>query len=492
MESFLYKIISLFEKYLYKIPFVRKKIEEKMESVNQTMDGLSNPYKGKYPSYTSLPHSGESYDKIKSLMEELANKEKSKWQDGFASGTVYHGKKDHIDFLNEIYALNSQANPLHSDIFPSATKYEAEIIAMTAKMLGSHKTQDTICGSVSSGGSESIMLAMKTYRDFALVTRGIKNPEMLVPVTAHAAFNKAAQFFKIKLRAVPFDSSFRVDMKSLRKMISRNTIVLVGSAPTFPHGVIDPIKELSELARSKKIPLHVDACLGGFVLPWAKKLGYKVPEFDFSLEGVTSISVDTHKYGFAAKGTSVILYRSEALRRYQYFTMTEWPGGLYFSPTFAGSRPGALSAVCWATLVTVGEEGYLTACKKILEAGEKLKEGLRKIPELKILGDPLWNISFASDQINIYQVMDFMSQRSWVLNGLHKPSCVHLCLTLRHTEPQVLENFLSDLSEAVLEVKKNPQKEGGMAPIYGMAASLPFRGTVSSILKKYMDTLYKV
>jgi glutamate/tyrosine decarboxylase-like PLP-dependent enzyme len=216
-----------------------------------------------------------------------------------------------------------------------------------------------------------------------------------------------------------------------------------------------------------------------------------VPPFDFHLPGVTSISADTHKYGYAAKGTSVILYRSPELRRYQYFTITDWPGGLYFSPSFAGSRPGALSAACWAAMVRIGQAGYRDATRRILETADFIKTAIRAIPELFILGDPLWVIAFGSRTLDIYRVMDAMSRRGWSLNGLHRPSCVHLCVTLRHTQPGVKERFVEDLQAAVAEVKEAPAAEGGMAPVYGMAATLPLRGVVSNILKAYMDVLYK-
>jgi glutamate/tyrosine decarboxylase-like PLP-dependent enzyme len=278
----------------------------------------------------------------------------------------------------------------------------------------------------------------------------------------------------------------------MQKALTRNTIAVVGSAPSFPHGLIDPIAELSEMARQRGIGFHTDACLGGFVLPWAEMLGYAVPPFDFRLPGVTSMSADTHKYGYAAKGTSVVLYRTPELRRYQYFTATEWPGGMYFSPTLAGSRPGGLVAACWAALVATGEQGYLQATKHILETAATIRQGIASIPELRVLGDPLWVIAFDSPALDIYRVLDYMTARHWNLNGLHNPAAVHLCVTLRHTQPGVAERFLADLGNAVEHVKAHPGEKGGMAPVYGMAATLPFRGMVGDMMKRYMDLLYKV
>jgi glutamate/tyrosine decarboxylase-like PLP-dependent enzyme len=235
----------------------------------------------------------------------------------------------------------------------------------------------------------------------------------------------------------------------------------------------------------------VDACLGGFVLPWADKLGYEIPPFDFRLPGVTSMSADTHKYGYAAKGTSVALYRGRELRRFQYYTITEWPGGLYFSPTIAGSRPGGLSAACWAAMVALGEDGYVEATRRILETAVFIKKAIRGIPDLHILGDPLWVIAFTSDTVGIYQVMEQMGHRGWSLNGLHKPSAVHLAITLRHTQPGVAERFVRDLEEAVAYVKAHPDEMGSTAPVYGMAATIPMRGMVGELLERYIDALYE-
>jgi sphinganine-1-phosphate aldolase len=408
------------------------------------------------------------------------------------SGAVYHGDDEHVAFLTRVYATFSQTNPLHADLWPSVVKYEAEIVAMTADMLGAKWVDDgPVCGVVSSGGTESIMLAMKTYRDWARATKDIKRPRVVAPESAHVAFDKAAQAFELELVRVPVGADFRADVAEMREAIDRNTICVVGSAPGFPHGVIDPILELSELARERRIGFHTDACLGGFVLPFARELGVDVPEFDFRLRGVTSMSADTHKYGYAAKGTSVVLYRSPELRRFQYFTATEWPGGLYLSPTFAGSRPGALSAACWAALVATGRAGYLAATSRILEAAARVRSGVEEIPGLRVLGQPLFVIAFASDELDVYRVLDGMGQRRWNLNGLHKPAAVHLCVTLRHTQPGVVERFLSDLREVVEHVRTHPGEKGGMAPIYGLAGTMPVRSAVGDLMRAYLDVLYE-
>ncbi|MCP3062324.1 aminotransferase class V-fold PLP-dependent enzyme [Myxococcus sp. K38C18041901] len=492
------RLLSAAERYLKAVPLVRDLLSKETDTLLSELEGGLKPYRGKMPAFDRLPVTGRAREEVLRELQALESQEEERWRDGKVSGAVYNGDSEHIDFLNRVYALHSQSNPLHADLWPSATKFEAEVVAMAATMLGAdaanagRPASEHVCGSMSSGGTESIMLAVKTYRDWARETKGISKPEMVAPSSAHPAFDKAAHYFGVKMVRVPVGADYRADVAATKKAITRNTIVLIGSAPGFPHGVIDPIAELSELARKKRIGFHTDACLGGFVLPFARKLGREVPPFDFRLPGVTSMSADTHKFGYAAKGSSVVLYRGTELRSHQYFTATEWPGGIYFSPTFSGSRPGALIAVAWASLVSMGEQGYLEATRRILETADTIKQGIRAIPELHVLGDPLFVIAFGSESVDIFKVMERLGEQGWSLNGLHKPAAVHLCVTLRHAQPGVAERFLSDLRAAVEHVKANPGEKGTMAPVYGMAAAVPFRGLVSDLLKKYMDLLYKV
>lgn len=496
------RLTAALEQRLKTIPFVQRQLDQQYARLLHGLADSIQPYRSSTPAYTQLPQEGLDRAAIVQQVEALATREEARWRSGFASGAVYHGDPAHVAFINHVYALTSQNNPLHADLWPSTVKFEAEIVAMVSHMLGGATPgqgqpllagdRDEVCGVVTSGGTESILLAMKTYRDWARDQRGVTRPEIVAPVTAHAAFDKAAQYFGITLRRVPLDGQYRVDVDAARRAITPATIAVVGSAPAFPHGIIDPIADLAGLAQQHGIGCHVDACLGGFVLPWAEKLGYPVPPFDFRVPGVTSISVDTHKYGYAAKGTSVILYRGPALRRYQYYTVADWPGGLYFSPTLAGSRPGALSAACWAAMLSLGEEGYLRATRAILATAALIKQGIRHLPELEILGDPLWVIAFASPTLNIYQVMERMAARGWSLNGLHRPSAVHLCVTLRHTQPGVAVRFLADLEASVAEVRAAPNARGSLAPVYGLAGSLPLRGVVNDLLARYVDLLYRV
>jgi glutamate/tyrosine decarboxylase-like PLP-dependent enzyme len=462
------------------------------------IDEMMHPYRQRFETCSRLPSAGRDRREILDELEQMRSLEESRWKEGFASGSVYNGDSEHIEFVNCAYALQSQSNQLHPDLWPSAAKFEAEIVAMTAHMLGAGATSEPfgsengICGSVTSGGSESILLAMKTYRDYARERRGIKEPEIVLPVSAHAAFHKAAQYFNLQAKVVPLDADYRADMAAVEAAITPNTIALVGSAINFPYGTIDPIDKLGALAHQRGIGLHVDGCLGGFFLPWAEKLGAPVPPFDFRVRGVTSMSCDTHKYGYAPKGTSVVLYRGQELRHYQYFTIADWPGGLYYSPTFSGSRPGGLSAACWAALVSMGESGYLTATKKILDAVAIMREGIKTIPELRLLGQPIGAFAIASDKVDMYQVLDQMSARQWALTGLLKPAAIHVSPTLRQAQPHVAERFVDDLRASVNYVRDTPNIEGGMAPIYGLAASIPDRSIVHDMLKMVMDVFYRL
>jgi sphinganine-1-phosphate aldolase len=490
-ERVLSKLPSRLAEALYggaqRLPKVRRMLETEYKDMLAAAP-LEQPH-GDHPVYDRIPEQPLSRSDVLAIIAALAQGEQGGWQAGRASGAVYHGDAKHIAFLNEVYALHSQSNPLHIDLWPSGMKFEAEIVAMTASMLNANSTPDDIVGTVTSGGTESIIMAMKAYRDRA----GKRHPEMVIPDSAHVAFDKAAHYLGYRQVRVPVGSDFRADVDAMARAVNRHTVVVAGSAPGFPHGVVDPIPELSEMARERRVGFHTDGCLGGFILPWAERLGYDFPAFDFRLPGVTSISADTHKYGYAAKGTSVVLYRGRDLRHSQYFVAPNWPGGLYYSPTMAGSRPGALLATAWAAMVATGEEGYLEATKGILEAGAEIRSGIREIPELHVLGEPLWVIAFASDEVNIYEVMAQMAQRGWSLNGLHRPPAVHIALTLRHVEPGVAAMFLSDLREAVSAAKATGvEPQTGSAPMYGMAATFPARRAVGELLKRYIDRLYEL
>lgn len=457
-----------------------------MDEMISEMEKRFKPYSNTSNGYATIPGEGIPRERILKEMESIIRGENEVWKTGHVSGAVYNGYKEHVDFTNEAYSIASQNNPLHPDVWPSSIKFESEIISMVRNMMHG---DSQVRGSVTSGGTESILLAVKTYRDWARDRKGITEPEIVLPKSAHAAFDKASHYFGIKPVWTRLGDDFAADPGDIERNINENTIAVVGSSPCFPYGVIDPIGEIAEIAASREIGMHVDACLGGFLLPWAKKLGRDIPDFDFSVPGVTSMSVDSHKYGYAPKGTSTVLYRDSELIQYQYYVTGSWSGGIYFSPTMSGSRSGGVIAATWAALLEQGESGYMAATRKILEATDRIREGVLKIPGLKVMGKSPFVVAFTSDEFNIYQLMERMSSRSWILNGLHRPPGVHIALTLRHTEPGVPDRFLADLEASVREVRENPEAESGMAPVYGMAATFP-EDAVRDFMKSIVEWMY--
>ncbi|KAL0678772.1 hypothetical protein Bca4012_006753 [Brassica carinata] len=476
--------------FLKMIPGVQSYIDaEKQKVVDQLQSGGSSK---KNNWAKELPVKGLGVQVLEKMETEKRND--PTWQ-GKCSGTVYIGGNEsegHFTLINQACSMFAHTNPLHIDVFQSVVRFESEVVAMTAALLGSKETVsgEQICGNMTSGGTESIVLAVKSSRDYMKSKKGIKRPEMIIPESGHSAYDKAAQYFNIKLWRVPVGKDFRADVKAMRRHINRNTIMIVGSAPGFPHGIIDPIEELGQLALSYGICFHVDLCLGGFVLPFARKLGYQIPAFDFSVQGVTSISIDVHKYGLAPKGTSTVLYRNHEIRKHQFVAVTEWSGGLYVSPTIAGSRPGSLVAGAWAAMMSLGEEGYLENTSKIMEASKRLEEGVRGISELFVVGKPdMTIVAFGSKALDIFEVNDIMSSKGWHLNALQRPNSIHICVTLQHVP--VVDDFLQDLREAVETVKANPGPiTGGLAPIYGAAGKMPDRGMVNELLVSFMDSQY--
>uniref|UniRef100_A0A8C7SFR2 sphinganine-1-phosphate aldolase n=1 Tax=Oncorhynchus mykiss TaxID=8022 RepID=A0A8C7SFR2_ONCMY len=388
-----------------------------------------------------------------------------------------------------VYGDFAWSNPLHPDLFPGVRKMEAEIVRMACTLFNGGPNS---CGTVTSGGTESILMACKAYRDMAY-ERGVKHPEIVAPVSVHAAFDKAANYFGMKLVHIPLDKkTLKVDVKAMRRAINKNTAMLVCSAPQFPHGIIDPIEEVGKLAVKYNLPLHVDACLGGFLIVFMDKANYPLAPFDFRVKGVTSISADTHKYGFAPKGSSVILYSDKKYRHYQYFVAPDWQGGIYASPSVAGSRPGGIIAACWATMMYMGEDGYIKTTKKIIDTARTIKTEIRKINGVFVFGDPEVSVvAIGSDVFDIFRLSNALTSKGWNLNTLQYPSSIHICCTVLHTQEGVAKQFISEVKEQVALILKNPnEKTTGMGAIYGMAQSIPDRSMVTEISCGFLDCLY--
>jgi glutamate/tyrosine decarboxylase-like PLP-dependent enzyme len=404
-------------------------------------------------------------------LDAIARAEDGVWADGRCSGTIYCGDRAIYDLIAGAFGRFSYVNVLQRDMCPSQTRFEAEIIAMTLDMLHGDAARDRgfePCGVIGSGGSESIISAIYAHREWGRAEKGIEAPEMILPDTAHVAFDKGAHYFGVKVVRAPVDPvTTQVDVDFVRDRIGPDTVLLVGSAGNYPYGTIDPIEALSDLALERGVGLHVDGCLGGFILPWGEELGYDIPVFDFRVPGVTTISADTHKYGYGPKGTSVLLFRDKALRRHQYFARPDWKGGMYASPGIGGSRSGGLIAATWAVMVALGRQGYLEKARKVFETAFAMQAAVRKHPELRMMGSPTFCFSFTSDEFDIYHVNDFMKTRGWRFNGQQFPSAIHMCVTGPQTRPGVVERFGADLADAVAYARHPDQPVPKSGALYG-------------------------
>ncbi|KAH8677371.1 pyridoxal phosphate-dependent transferase [Xylariales sp. PMI_506] len=454
--------------------------------------------------YLTLPKEPWTDEALRKELDALASMDHTRWEDGFVSGAVYHGEDDLLKLQTEAYGKFTVANPIHPDVFPGVRKMEAEVVAMVLSMFNA---PPTAAGVSTSGGTESILMACLSARQKAYVERGVTEPEMILPETAHTAFRKAGEYFKIKIHLVACPApDYQVDVHRVSRLVNSNTVLLVGSAPNFPHGIIDDISALSKLAVKRHIPLHVDCCLGSFLVPFLEKAGFDTEPFDFRLKGVTSISCDTHKYGFAPKGNSTVLYRSQELRTYQYFVSPDWSGGVYASPGIAGSRPGALIAGCWTSMMRVGEPGYIDACVQIVGCAKKIAEHISTAPplsaELQIIGRPLVSVvAFTARNLNVYDIADGMSAMGWHLNALQNPPAIHVAVTMPITK--VWEKLVGDL-ETVVEAEREKERVravegkgakgaavGDSMALYGVAGSLPNKKVVVDLATGFIDLMYK-
>jgi glutamate/tyrosine decarboxylase-like PLP-dependent enzyme len=455
-------------------------------SAEEILDFLY-PYRDRYEIHRRLPSEGVDREELLSQLSEMAEREDAPAREGKISGSLYHGGAEHFAFLAQVYRLFAHMNVLQRDMYPSATKFEGEILAMALALLNGEAASgegDAPCGVITSGGSESLITAMLVYRERGR-ERGISEPEVVMPETAHVALLKGAHYLGVRAVRTPVGEDFAADVEAMAAAVGPNTVALVGSAGTYPHGVIDPIAELSELALEHDLGLHVDGCLGGFLLPWAERLGREVPPWDFRLPGVTSISADTHKYGYAPKGTGVLLYRNPGLRHHQYFINTDWQGGIYASPGIAGSRSGGLIAATWAAMVSLGERGYLELAERILETAAALRREIESVAELRSFGHSPFMVAFGSDELDIWHLNDALQERGWRLNGCQLPPGLHFCVTRPNTQPGVVEAFASDLREAVAYAKDPPDAPPRSGALYGSGgAGAP---AAADLLLGYLD-----
>ncbi|KAI5889275.1 PLP-dependent transferase [Schizophyllum commune H4-8] len=487
-----------------RLPSMQKKVRTEMDKAKLDIENKLVPKGPDVTRHLTLPPSGLSAEDIFAEMDKLDKEGLSHtdWSKGKISGAVYHGGEELSKLIAAAYTRYLVSNPLHPDAFPAVRKMEAEIVSMVLRMYNN----PTGAGTMTSGGTESIVMAVKTYRDWARATKGITEPEMVIPSSAHAAFDKGAAYMGIKVHTIPVDPvTRRVNIKRVRRAINSNTILLVGSTINFPDGNQDDIVALGQLAKKYGTGLHVDCCLGSFIVPFIEPAGladdehFKLLPFDFRVEGVTSISCDTHKYGFAPKGTSVIMYKDASLRRFQYYVTTTWSGGVYASPSLSGSRPGALIAGTWAAMQHIGYEGYLKSCREIVSCARYIARRIEdEIPELHIMGAPPASVvAFAANddkKLEIFEVGDAMSRRGWHLNAINDGAPggkgVHLAVT-RLTVPNQ-DVFIEDLKDSVREAGVSPSGKGTMVALYGLGSSSAIGPSlVGELAEAFIDATLK-
>ncbi len=440
-----------------------------------------------------IPDVGRAHDEILRTMEGFRAGD-ADWRDGRTWSLVYYAGPEHHELLKQASALFFAENALNPMAFRSLKRMEAEVVQMSASML--HGPEGCV-GTLTTGGTESVLMAVKAARDRARAKRPwVTRPEVVAPSTIHVALDKAAHYFGMKVRYVDVGPDFRADPRAMERRINRNTVLVCASAPQYPHGVVDPIAEIGAIAERHAIPFHVDACVGGFLLPWVEKLGHPVPVFDFRVPGVTSMSADLHKYGFAAKGASLVLYRDMSYLRHQFFVSTDWSGGIYASPSMTGTRAGGPIAAAWASLVAMGEEGFLDHTRRAMDAAKRLQAGLRAIAELTVFGEPdativSWGAKrpVGEGGVNLFAIADRLQSKGWSVDRQQNPPSIHCTVTSNHGP--VIDDYLRDVREAVGHVALHPElSASGNAAMYGMMAKVPFRALVKKSVLGVMEALY--
>ncbi len=404
-----------------------------------------------------IPEKGLSPEQIFEFLN-LVKKSDMDWKDGRMYAYVYDPGEAAMEIGRQAYMTYLVENGLDPTAFPSVLKLENDVVRMIINLL---RGDDQVVGNLTTGGTESILLAVKTARDYARHHKPqIKQPEMVICQTAHHAFHKAAQYFDIKVVMTPFDPlTFRADVEAMRKAITPNTILLVGSAPAYSQGVVDPITDIAALAMEHDLLCHVDACVGGIHLSFMRQLGYEVPAFDWTVPGVTSISTDLHKFGYCPKQASVVMYRNPQLRRFQIFTSTRTTCYTLINPTILSTKSGGPAAGAWAVLNYLGQEGYRHIVQAVQEATARMIAGVQAIEGLQVMGKPdMCLFAFTSERLNLFQVVDAMAQKGWTVQPqFSKPNAPrNIHISVNYGNIKRVDEFLQALRQSVEDVRIKP------------------------------------
>jgi sphinganine-1-phosphate aldolase len=400
-----------------------------------------------------LPAVGASADQIFSTLDELKRHD-VKWRDGRAFTLVYNAGPEVVAVAEEAYRRFSAENALNTDAFPSLRRIQADVVDHVGHWLDAGTDG---AGFMTSGGTESILLAVKAARERGRVERNIARPNVVLPTSAHAAFEKGCYYFGLESRRVPVDANWRADVDAMRAAVDDDTVLIVGSAPQYPQGVIDPIADIAALASERGINCHVDACMGGVTLTYLARLGHQIAPWNFAVEGVTSISVDLHKYGYTAKGASVLMHRNKRLRGYQTFVTDNWLGGTYGSSGVLGTKSGGAMAAAWAVMNHLGDDGYLRLTAAARDACEQLAAAIRATPVLSLLAPPdatLFAVRATDpDQLDVFAVADALWRRGWYVDRQGPPASLHFTVNAIH-EGKIAQ-VVADLHASIDEVMAN-------------------------------------
>ncbi len=396
----------------------------------------------------NMPDTGTDWDSLKTEMINRGGND-AKWREGKTAVYVFNAGEDVTQVQKEAYTLYMSENGLGPLAFPSLKQMEDEVVGMGLSLL---HAPDNAAGSITSGGTDSINMAVKASRDYAISTKGIAGTANIVaPYSAHPAFDKAAMMMGLELRRVPVAGDLLADIPTMSAACDENTIMLVGSAPSFPYGLIDPIEELGKIAEDKNLWLHVDACVGGYIAPFVRMNGTDVQPFDFEVAGVRSMSADLHKYGFCAKGASTVLFRDESLKQHMIFDCDDWPGGRMVTPTLAGTRPGGAISAAWAVMNYLGVAGYRAKHKQVTDAREAIEQGVIQLG-FQILGEPqLGIVAFSHPIENVFAIYKQLYNRGWFTSLTTAPKALHLMLSPFHAE--VTDTYLNDLRDSLRAVQ---------------------------------------
>lgn len=395
-----------------------------------------------------FPQSGTDWPQLKKEMISRGESD-AKWRDGKTAVYVFNAGEDVLQVQKDAYTLYMSENGLGPMAFPSLKQMEEEVVGMGLSIL--HGPENA-AGNITSGGTDSITMAILSARDFARDHKGINSSaNIVVPWSAHPAFSKASRLMDLEVRRVATGPDLLADVEAMAGEVDKNTILIAGSAPSFPYGLIDPISKLGELAEAKGVWLHVDACVGGYIAPFVRMNGTDIPPFDFEVPGVNSMSADLHKYGYCAKGASTVFYRDESLQKYMIFDHDDWPGGRMITPTLAGTRPGGAISSAWAVMNYLGIEGYRKKHKMVTDARESIQKGIESLG-FNVLGDPkLCIIAFNHPELDTFALYKQMYNRGWITSLTTEPQALHLMMSPFHV--QVTSSYLSDLDDAVRQVR---------------------------------------